>query len=113
MRFLFIKNISQAVQILSTCVKQPYVNWANNFLLNINKELSQILFKKNSNKFQIAFIIATLGKIIRKAISQKMTPKIRHKFFLHCQTFYSSCAHMQPITGNIIKDPENFFGFPK
>ena len=46
-----------------------------------------------------------LAKTIHKAISQKMTPKICHKSFLHCQKFYSSCTHMQPITGNIIKDP--------
>ncbi|WAR55341.1 hypothetical protein PtB15_6B80 [Puccinia triticina] len=50
-----------------------------------------------------------LSKTIRKAISQKMTPKICHKSFLHCQKFYSSCTHMQPITGNIIKDPEKKF----
>jgi transposase len=53
-----------------------------------------------------------LAKTIRKAISQKMTPKICHKSFVHCQKFYSSCAHMQPITGNIIKDPEKFFWVP-
>ncbi|KNZ54621.1 hypothetical protein VP01_289g3 [Puccinia sorghi] len=32
--------------------------------------------------------------------------------FNTAQKFYSSCNHMQPITGKIIKDPENFFQVP-
>jgi transposase len=53
-----------------------------------------------------------LAAAIREAISTKMTPEVCQKSFLHCQKFYSSCTHMQPITGNIIKDPENFFQVP-
>jgi transposase len=50
-----------------------------------------------------------LAQAIREAISNKMTPEICQKSFLHCQKFYANCTHMQPITGNIIKDPESFF----
>ena len=53
-----------------------------------------------------------LAESIREAIREKMTPDVCHKSFLHCQKFYSNCSHMQPITGNIIKDPENFFQVP-
>ena len=54
-----------------------------------------------------------LAQAIRLAISEKMTPEICQKSFLHCQKFYQTCTHMQPITGNIIKDPENFFQVPQ
>ncbi|KNZ48947.1 hypothetical protein VP01_5309g2, partial [Puccinia sorghi] len=47
-----------------------------------------------------------LAEAIQASINYKMTPEIFSKSFLHCQKFYSSCSHMQPITGNIIKDPE-------
>ena len=53
-----------------------------------------------------------LAAAIRESITSKMTLEICSKSFLHCQKFYSSCSHMQPITGNIIKDPENFFQVP-
>ncbi|KNZ45370.1 hypothetical protein VP01_819g1 [Puccinia sorghi] len=46
------------------------------------------------------------AEAIRESINDKMTPEICSKSFLHCQKFYSSCSRMQPITGNIIKDPE-------
>ncbi|KNZ61634.1 hypothetical protein VP01_1376g1 [Puccinia sorghi] len=49
---------------------------------------------------------------IRQAISNKMTPEICSKSFQNCQKFYSSCTHMQPIMGNVIKDTENFFQVP-
>ena len=54
-----------------------------------------------------------LAQAIRHAITEKMTPEIFQKSFLHCQKFYLTCTHMQPITGNIIKDPENFFQVPQ
>ena len=53
-----------------------------------------------------------MAEAICQAISNKMTPDICSKSFQHCQKFYSSCTHMQPITGNIIKDPQNFFQVP-
>ena len=54
-----------------------------------------------------------LAQAIRDVISKKMTPEICQKSFLHFQKFYLICTHMQPITGNIIKDPENFFHVPQ
>ena len=55
---------------------------------------------------------SALAEAICWAIREKMTPEICSKSFLHCQKFYNSCSHMQPITGNIIKDPEDFFQVP-
>ncbi|KNZ55987.1 hypothetical protein VP01_2527g5 [Puccinia sorghi] len=54
-----------------------------------------------------------LVQAIQLAITEKMTAKICQKSFLHCQKFYQTCTHMQLITGNIIKDPENFFQVPQ
>ncbi|KNZ44528.1 hypothetical protein VP01_9072g1, partial [Puccinia sorghi] len=49
-----------------------------------------------------------LAEAIWDTIHGKMTPEICSKSFLNCQKFYLIFSHMQPITGNIIKDPKFF-----
>ncbi|KNZ64404.1 hypothetical protein VP01_1032g1 [Puccinia sorghi] len=74
------------------------------------------------NPIELAFnILKTHTKIcsrsdlvqaIQQAITEKMTPEICQKIFLHFHKFYQTCTHMQPITANIMKNPENFFQVP-
>ena len=100
-------------------------DWVRNLLKESSKKINIEFLPKYSpflNPIELAFNIIKidvkhkeiqlrpeLAEAIRDAIHRKMTPEICSKSFLHCQKFYSSCSHMQPITGNIIKDPENFF----
>ncbi|KNZ61959.1 hypothetical protein VP01_132g12 [Puccinia sorghi] len=86
-------------------------------------ERVRLLIKESAKKLDTEFLpkyspflnpIELAFNILKThAITEKMTPEICQKSFLHCQKFYQTCTHMQPITGNIIKDPENFFQVPQ
>ena len=102
--------------------------WVKNLLKESTKKIEMEFLPKYSpflNPIKLAFNIiktevkhseiqsqSALAKAIQKAIRDKMTPQICSKSFFHCQKFYPCCTHMQPITGNIIKDPKNFFQVP-
>ncbi|KNZ48471.1 hypothetical protein VP01_564g5 [Puccinia sorghi] len=81
-----------------------YLPFLNPIELAFNIIKTQIKHKEIKSQSKMA-------EEILQAISNKMTPEICSKSFQHCQKFYSSCTHMQPITGNIIR-AENFFQVP-
>ncbi|KNZ62335.1 hypothetical protein VP01_1283g9 [Puccinia sorghi] len=72
----------------------------------------QLLIKESAKNLEMEFL--------PRYSLFKLTPKICQKGFLHCQKgflhfhkIYPTCTYMQPITENVIKDPENFFQVPQ
>ncbi|KNZ51228.1 hypothetical protein VP01_4037g1 [Puccinia sorghi] len=95
----------------------PPINGGNDF------ERVQLLIKESAKTLDTEFlsnyspflnpIELTFNILKTHEITEKMTPGIFQKSFLHCQKFYPACTYMQPISGNIIKDTENFFQLPQ